>query len=162
MKRIKYLYIAFISVLMLSLNSCEQFEQVSGINEIETFNTTVNVILELDDEIPMPEELSVKLVNFAERYELNTTVGVDGGVTIPNVIPGIYTVTVSGKFHQDQFTYNYNGNAVNVDIVSDNRIVEVQVGGSKSGALLFKEVYYAGSSTPAGGSYFRDQFYEIY
>ena len=36
------------------------------------------------------------------------------------------------------------------------------MGASKSGALVFKEVYYSGSRTPTGGSYFRDQFYEIY
>src|SRR5690606_11447039 len=86
----------------------------------------------------------------------------NGTVTVDNVIPGIYTVTVSGENNEDGFTYNYNGNAVNVDITKDATTVDVKVGGSKSGALLFKEVYYCGSRTPTGGSYFRDQFYEIY
>src|SRR5690606_4402247 len=145
MKRNPKIYFVVIAALLMGLVACEQFDKLSGIGEMETVKATIKVALELESDIPAPQEMAVKLVNFAERYELNTTVSANGTVTVDNVIPGIYTVTVSGENNEDGFTYNYNGNAVNVDITKDATTVDVKVGGSKSGALLFKEVYYCGS-----------------
>lgn len=160
MKKIRY--IIYAAVLgMFSLVSCDQFDSVSDIGEIESLSAKIGITLNLGS-APMPDNLNVRLVNFAERYELTTTMTPQGTVTVNDIIPGIYTITVSGEKNEDGFTYNYSGNAVNVDIVSDNKQINIQLGASKSGALVFKEVYYCGSRTPTGGSYFRDQFYEIY
>lgn len=47
--------------------------------------------------------------------------------------------------------------------IGDNNVPEVlKLKGTLPGGLVFKEVFYTGSRTPAGGSYFSDQFYEIY
>lgn len=162
MKNFRYIAYILAGIMLLGINSCEQFENVSGVGEVKPVTATVKVTLDLEDDMPTPGEMTVRLVNFAERYELSTTMAAGGNVTVDDIIPGIYTVTVSAEHHQDGFTYNYNGSAVNVDIIGDGTEINVQVGGSKSGALLFKEVYYSGSRTPSGGSYFRDQFYEIY
>ena len=110
----------------------------------------------------MPDEVKVRLTNFTERYELGVAVSPEGDIKVDNIIPGIYTVTVSAEKNEDGFTYNYNGNAVNVNIVTNDKQIDVKVGASRAGALVFKEVFYCGSKTPSGGSYFRDQFYEIY
>lgn len=148
-------------LLLTLLLSCEQFQSVSDAEKMVPLRATIEVNLNVGD-APIPDQLQVKLVNFAERYELSTTMTPNQPVTVENIIPGIYTVTVSAAKSEDGFSYNYNGNVVNVGITKDMETITVEVGAVKSGALLFKEVYYCGSRTPSGGSYFRDQFYEIY
>ena len=161
MKKTRLINYSLLSLLLLLATACEQFQNASGIKEIEPLSVTIGVTLNLGDN-PMPSSLNVRLVNFAERYELTTTMSPDKSVTVDGILPGIYTVTVSGEENADGFTYIYAGNAVNIDIVTDNKKLQVDVAVSRSSDLLFKEVYYCGSRTPSGGSYFRDQFYEIY
>ncbi len=163
MSEMKNIYkILIVAVLALfTAASCQQFEEVSKIGEIESLSVVVKANLDLGS-APAPNGFNVKLINYAERYEVNTTMGANGTVTVEGIIPGIYTITLSSEKAQDGFTYNYSGNVVNVDVVTNNKQITVNVGASKSGALVLKEVYYCGSKTPTGGSYFRDQFYEIY
>ncbi|HHV41209.1 MAG TPA: DUF4876 domain-containing protein [Bacteroidales bacterium] len=160
MKKIRYISYAF-AVMALVVTGCTQFKDISDIGRIEALSAQISVTLDVGS-APMPDNLNVKLVNFEERYELNATMAPDQTITVTDILPGIYTVTVSSEKNEHGFTYNYSGNAVNIDIVTDNKPVSIKVGASKSGALVFKEVYYSGSRTPTGGSYFRDQFYEIY
>lgn len=156
---IKILYVSVL--VMFATVSCEQFKDISEIGEVESLSAKISVTLNLGL-APTPDQLTVKMVNYAERYELTTTMTPGGTVTMSDVIPGIYTITVTSEKNQDGFTYNYSGNVVNADIVTNNKQINVAVGASKSGALVFKEVYYCGSRTPKNSSYFRDQFYEIY
>ena len=146
---------------MFATVSCEQFKDISEIGDVESLSANISVTLKLGL-APTPDQLTVKMVNYAERYELTTTMDPNGSVTMNDVIPGVYTITITSEKNQDGFTYNYSGNVVNTDIVTNNKQINVEVGASKSGALVFKEVYYCGSRTPKNSSYFRDQFYEIY
>ncbi|WP_294080326.1 DUF4876 domain-containing protein [Proteiniphilum sp. UBA5384] len=160
MRHIKYIYAIFLLFLFITV-SCEQFRDVSNIKEVESLSAKINISFDLQG-APMPDEVKVRLTNFTERYELGVAVSPEGDIKVDNIIPGIYTVTVSAEKNEDGFTYNYNGNAVNVNIVTNDKQIDVKVGASRAGALVFKEVFYCGSKTPSGGSYFRDQFYEIY
>lgn len=160
MKNIYKILIVAILALFTAA-SCQQFEEASKIGEIESLSVVVKANLNLGS-APVPNSINVKLVNFAERFEKTATLTPNGSVTVSDIIPGIYTITLSSEKSQDGFTYNYSGNLVNVDLVTNNKQVTVNLGASKSGALVMKEVYYCGSKTPTGGSYFRDQFYEIY
>ncbi len=160
MKNISKIFVGVLLSLFL-FSSCEQFQEAGKAKEVKSLNTVVKVNLNIGN-APMPSTFNVRLINYAERYEINTTVSATGTVTVPDVIPGIYTITASSEMNHGGFTYNYSGNAVNIDLVSDNKQVTIDVGASKSGALVMKEIYYCGSKTPTGGSYFRDQFYEIY
>ncbi len=163
MSEMKNIYkILIVAILALfTAASCQQFEDASKIGEIESLSVVVKANLNLGS-APAPNTINVKLVNFAERFEKTATLTPNGSVTVNDIIPGIYTITLSSEKSQDGFTYNYSGNLVNVDLVTNNKQVTVNLGASKSGALVLKEVYYCGSKTPTGGSYFRDQFYEIY
>lgn len=163
MSEMKNIYkILIVAILALfTAASCQQFEEASKIGEIESLSVVVKANLNLGS-APVPNSINVKLVNFAERFEKTATLTPNGSVTVSDIIPGIYTITLSSEKSQDGFTYNYSGNLVNVDLVTNNKQVTVNLGASKSGALVMKEVYYCGSKTPTGGSYFRDQFYEIY
>jgi len=143
------------------VTSCQQFSDIAKVEEVEALSATVSLTLNLGN-APAPESFNIKLINYSERYEINKTVGATGSVTIDGIIPGIYTITASSEMSADGFTYNYSGSAVNLDIVKDDKNINITVEASKSGALVMKELYYCGSRTPTGGSYFRDQFYEIY
>ncbi|MCK9304022.1 MAG: DUF4876 domain-containing protein [Bacteroidales bacterium] len=141
--------------------SCKQFTDIAEIREVEPLSATVTLTLNLG-EAPVPENFNLKLINYNERYEINKTMSASGSVTVEGIIPGIYTITASSEMSADGFTYNYSGSAVNIDIIQEGESITVNVEASKSGALVLKEIYYCGSKTPSGGSYFRDQFYEIY
>jgi hypothetical protein len=160
MKNIFKTLVGLLLTLIL-FSSCEQFQEAGNAKKVLSLNAVVKVNLNIGN-APAPTTFNVKLVNYAERYELNTTIGATGTVSVGNIIPGIYTVTASSEMSYNGFTYNFSGNAVNVDIVTENKQITLNVGASKSGALVMKEIYYCGSKTPSGGSYFRDQFYEIY
>jgi len=149
------------ALLLLLAVSCAQFEDANEAREVEPLNTVVKVSLNIGD-APDPGTLNVKLVNYSERFEATASVDQSGSVKVAGIIPGIYTVTVTAEKNHNGFLYNYSGNVVNEAIVTNNKEVVVEVGASKSGALVMKEIYYCGSKTPSGGSYFRDQFYEIY
>lgn len=141
--------------------SCDQFKEANSAAEVQSLVTVVKVNLNIGN-APSPTSFDVKLVNYAENYVIKGKMDASGKISVENIIPGIYTVTVSSELNANGFTYNYSGNAVNIDLVTNNKEVDIEVGASKSGALVMKELYYCGSKTPSGGSYFRDQFYEIY
>lgn len=128
--------------------------------------------------------------NYSESIATNTKVtltGSDNGevktVTIENasqngiavftdVIPGTYTVSATRSLSPDEAfaltgarqKTELNASQTSVAIVPQNPMteLELQLGGSVISALVFKEVYYTASRTPSGGTYFSDQFVEIY
>ncbi|MFA6334629.1 MAG: DUF4876 domain-containing protein [Bacteroidales bacterium] len=160
MKNIANIFIVMPLSIFL-LGSCGQFEDASNTKEVQPLNAVIKLNLNLGN-APTPTTFNVKLINYEESYEVTATVGATGSVEVGNIIPGIYTITASSELNANGFTYNYSGNLVNTDIVVNNKQLTIEVGASKSGALVMKEIFYCGSKTPTGGSYFRDQFYEIY
>lgn len=146
---------------LVGLTACQQFEDNVGTGEVKPLRSVITLDLQLGD-APAPPEFNVKLINYSERLEINKTMPSDGYLTVDDVIPGIYTITVSAEMNANGFTYNYSGSIVNQEIIRSGVRQQVKVESSKSGNLLLKEVYYCGSRTSSGGSYFRDQFYEIY
>ncbi|HON54054.1 MAG TPA: DUF4876 domain-containing protein [Bacteroidales bacterium] len=143
------------------LTACDQFDDNAHTKKVEPVRSVIVLDLQLGD-APTPSEFNVKLINYNERYEINKTMSSDGMLTVDDVIPGIYTITVSAEMNEHGFTYNYSGSVVNTEIIRSGVRQVVKVESSKAGNLVLKEVFYCGSKTPSGGSYFRDQFYEIY
>jgi hypothetical protein len=88
-----------------------------------------------------------------------------------DVVPGTYDVSVSKTLSATD-AQNLTGisqaltlNASKTDVLVDpstSSPIELKLSGSAAGSLLIKEVYFTGSRTPAGGTYFSDQFVEIY
>jgi len=150
-----------VAVVLFLFASCDQFEEANSAREVQPLVTVVKANLNIGN-APAPTSFNVKLVNYAENYTVTATMDASGRISVENIIPGIYTITISTEMSKGGFTYNYSGNAVNIDLVENNKEVNIEVGASKSGALVMKELFYCGSKTPTGGSYFRDQFYEIY
>lgn len=155
----KYILLAAASIFLFS---CSEMDEVKDVEKIQPLNTTISVNVKLPDGVPAPTSYTYKLNNFTDKIEIIKTGDGSGTITLDDVIPGIYTINVSSEVTTADFTYNFNGSVANKQLLTDNQKVDVDVAASKSGNILLKELYYCGSKTPSGGSYFRDQYYEVY
>lgn len=142
--------------------SCEQFEDVKDVQRVDNISVGIEITLKKDDNVPAPSSYKVKLNNYAENIEMVKTVEAGGVITIDDVLPGIYTVSVSGESEANGFTYVFNGNLSNINILEDKNVMPLEMQAAKSGNIIFKEIYYCGSRTPSNSVYFRDQYYELY
>ncbi len=131
----------------------------------KTGTKTISINVKVDETklvsagIPSPESYGVKISNFATGSVIETTTE-NGIATATDIIPGVYTISVSASQNQGGFTYTIAGSESNVSLIADGAEVVVRVDAVKEAALVFKEIYYTGVD-PAN-LYFRDQFYEIY
>ena len=106
MKRISLYLLACASVI---LTGCTQaFDNLSGAKEVENISVGVNVKIDIDD-LESLSNLIVRLDNYEEdlHYTLTTT---EENVVMNDVLPGIYTVSVSGTgLDNVGFEYILNG-----------------------------------------------------
>lgn len=129
----------------------------------KTGTKTITVNVKVDEEkvvaagITAPESYDVKISNFATGVTIEAKTE-NGIATATNIVPGVYTVSVSATQNQGGFTYTIAGSESNASFLADGDVVTVKVDAVKEAALVFKEIYYTGVKD----YYFRDQFYEIY
>jgi archaellin len=71
------------------------------------------------------------------------------------------TYTISASIQTVDFVFNGNAESVTINSLTLSQEIHM-VAVALKGGLVFKEVYYSGSKTPAGTSYYSDQFHEIY
>lgn len=153
-------YIILLTALLVV--SCEQFKEVADVDKVEGLTVTLNLDASgVNVEIPRPESYNVKFMNYNDKFELVTTSSNINNLSVDGLIPGIYSVNITAEVIHNGFSYYYSGNLTNVTI-TDNGAFDVTISIAKMGAIIIKEIYYCGSKTPSGGSYFRDQYYEIY
>jgi Protein of unknown function (DUF4876) len=113
----------------------------------------------------------VKLVNKGSGSSLSGFTNAQGVATFSDVVPGTYDISVNKSLTAAE-SLLLTGvsqaivlNAAKTDAVisaPQSPEITLQLSGSAAGNLVIKEVYYTGSRTPAGGTYFSDQFVEIY
>jgi len=145
-------FLFFASIAAIALLSCTD-SKPNIVKEIK-----VNIQANLPAGETAPDKYAVQFINYNDNYLVETTAGPDGKVSAA-LIPGIYTISVKGEVPAASLIYN--GSLVNITILNDaSYTIEMRIAGA--GALVFKELYYCGSRTPANTTYFRDQFYEIY
>ncbi|NLN24180.1 MAG: carboxypeptidase regulatory-like domain-containing protein, partial [Bacteroidetes bacterium] len=137
-----------------------------------------SVLIPITVKVTYPDYFSVNDAQGAEVSVMNTATkrtytGVTnqaGEVVFENMIPGNYIVNASRAvseeeaeqmtpFNQEIFL---NGNARDVLFYQTTSPLTIKLQGGQVGGLVFKQIYYTGSRTPLGGSYFSDQFFEIY
>lgn len=83
---------------------------------------------------------------------------------------GLATFTVEGGIYNISSTYNMSADSVFNGSVEDVVVAEIENQGlvtmdmifGKLSPLVFKEIYFSGSRTPANKSYYADQFHEVY
>lgn len=153
---------AIIICTMATFVSCSSFSDIKDVSQIEPISIHLKAQLNIGD-APVPPSLQVQIISYSELQEYQAVTNAQGEITVSNIIPGIYTISISREQTVDgKTTYFYTGNMVNVSLIQDNQTFSIPISVATSGALLFKEIYWCGSRTPSNGSYFRDQFYEIY
>jgi hypothetical protein len=148
----KYL---FILILAVSLAACDGPEKVAPIT------VSVNVLLpEVLDEF-RPEQYEVEFTNFNDKSVFVSVANVGETLTV-SILPGIYTIAAKAEKKSGQDEFLYTGSLVNENVVSEGSTYTIELQVVQRSALVFKELYYAGSRTPNNTNYFRDQFYELY
>lgn len=146
-------------MILFAAISCTQFKEAIEVEVVKPLSTTIAITAQnISADMPRPDTYTVKFTNFEENYELISTAGASGTVTVTDIIPGRYSIVVSGEISDKGFTYFYSGSLANILITEDNKTMTVDMAASKAGSLILKEIYFNGST----GYYFKDQFYEIY
>lgn len=158
MKKIKniYLYLAIISFILMA-NSCDGFSDAFDAKKIEpvsvTFNTKMNI-----ENFDNVEGLKIVVTNYTEGFQTEKEI-TSSSVNIDNLIPGMYSVVISGKSQNNEGVWYYlNGSLINQGLFTDKESLEISISGMQISPLVFKEIFYSGTEK----FYFRNQFYEIY
>lgn len=164
MKKLIFILSTFVVLLVLNI-SC------SNDDDIPVTTLTVSVTLPeiMGDEV-LPDELTVTVTNVTTGSAKTETTLADGTASLI-VEEGVYNITVSGEkiysitagtedFEQ---TVTLNGILENKSITGTELTMEIDLFISlASSGWIFKELYFTGSQTPAGSSYYKDKFFEIY
>ncbi|MBO9636405.1 MAG: DUF4876 domain-containing protein [Chitinophagaceae bacterium] len=111
--------------------------------------------------------LTITNKNTGEQFKIVSDA--NGRVVVPDMISGNYIVEafkmVSAEEALELTGVNipFPVNATKLVTIKNGMAEEeIPVNGTNPQPLVFKEIYYTGSRTPANGTYFSDQFYEIY
>lgn len=148
-------------VACLTLSACDSFNDLEGVKEIAPIS--VDVALDFNtDQVTEIKDLTVKFDNYDEDLHYEKPVS-GNQVEMNDILPGIYTVNVSGTgIDANGNEYYLNGSVVNQAIFQEGSSLSLTIKGLKISPLVFKEIYYACSRTPLNKSYIYEQFYEVY
>lgn len=152
--KIAYIYTGIVAVI-LSFTSCEKINSASEADDIQyiTINLTANSIAEGGTST---EGLKAVFENFTEGYKVEHTL--TAGVNkIEKLIPGTYSINITGESEYNGRNYYLIGSKINQVIINDGEDITIDVNGATVGPLAFSEIFYSGTDP----FYFRNQFYEI-
>ncbi len=140
-------------------------------NTVQTATVQVKVMYPDNYSEQNVANAEVKLTSKSIGSVFSASTSSSGIAVFQDVIPGTYDVTVTKALNGPE-AQNLTGisqaitlNASKTDVVVSpvgGSTIELKLSGSAAGNLLIKEVYFTGSRTPSGGTYFSDQFVEIY
>lgn len=105
------------------------------------------------------EEASLVLTNTTEQYTYNLKAAIDGSVSVDGIMPGNYTINVSASADGKPLA----GFVSDVIFTVNDKPADLTLSlfAVSTSPVIFKELYYAGSLTPAGVYYRNDNFYSI-
>jgi len=156
----KYYKIALLLFAALSIHACTAFEDASNAKKIKpiTINLQTDFVIQGLEDF---SDLKVTLNNYDEGIVVEKPFAPD--LSIGNLIPGIYDILISGRAKDASGeSFLMSGSLVKKSLLIDGEEIQISADGVIVQPLIFKEIYYCGSKTPSGTSWFRDQFYEIY
>lgn len=150
MKKFPFL-LALLITLVAGVTSCEKGAQLYDVNITVYYPDGYDMSLASNVNVQVKNTVSGQVTNLIT----NTL-----GQAATSLEEGIYTITGT----QETADFYFNGITENL-IVQPSAANEWEihlVATSKKGGLVFKEIYYTGSKTGSGSSYYSDQFHEIY
>ena len=157
--------------MMLLLATVIGFWSCNKDDEVETTDLTIKVAFPESYAQEFAQGATVEITNLETMNKLTQVTGENGSAVFTGLLPGTYNVTAGMTLTAEQaidltgFAQEIilSGSLNNLMVSGTDPMQEtVRMAGGKAGDLVFKEIYYTGSRTPAGGTYFLDQFYEIY
>lgn len=140
-------------------------------NLVQTATVKINISYPDTYSQKASANMEVKLTNKGSGTVISGFTNSSGAAIFSDVVPGTYDIAVNKSLSAVE-SLPLTGvaqtvllNAARTDVVisaPQSPDINLQLSGSTAGSLLIKEVYYTGSRTAAGGTYFSDQFIEIY
>lgn len=139
--------------------------------EVRTFPLSVRVEYPATYATVAATNARVVLTSTERNTSDSAVADAQGVATFPRVLPGTYVVSSAITLTAEQaFALTGQRTALTLNALSPARAiltapteaVRQSLSGSRVGDLVIKEVYFTGSRTPSGGTYFSDQFIEIY
>lgn len=158
----KKLYIiTFSFIISICLLSCDSFKDAFDTEKVKPLTVSVNASIDVEG-ISNFDGLKISFDNYDEDIH-ETRILSGEKVSIDGILPGIYSITISGKAKNTQdIEYYLSGSAINQALYEGNSNIDISIKGLKISPLLFKEIYWSCSKNQSNKSYPYDQFYEIY
>jgi hypothetical protein len=167
MKPLKFLLLLVgIGALAMKLSSCQ-----SSPSEAQTFSLTVRVLYPSNYAQTAASGATVRVRNIESGTRDSAVTNAAGEARFSRLLPGTYEISASRRLSTSEaqtltgFAVEQNLNAVLTGFVlrsAADSVVTLRLAGSPVGNLVIKECYWTGSTTRSGGTYFSDQFHEIY
>jgi hypothetical protein len=164
MKKTNSYLLLMLSILVIGIQACKK-----TVSEVPTVDYTVTVSYPDSYAQSKAANAKVTLTNSTTNNKLSMNTNADGVATFAQLLPGNYQVSVERTLNASEAATLtgieteafLNASATN-QLITVNGNLDLKLSGSAVGGLVFKQIYYSGSRTPANGIYLTDQFYEIY
>lgn len=139
--------------------------------DLKTASVTIKVNYPATYSQQAAAQASVTITSVSDGAVKTATTGENGQAVFTGMLPGNYNISVTRSVTaQEALTLTgvsqelaLNAAAGNVTVTgTQDATFTLELQGTAAGSLLIKEVYYTGSKTAAGGTYFSDQFIELY
>lgn len=161
MKRNSILYI---SALLLLLSACRK-----DFKDVPKLKTALATVYPEHFAKREAGNVDLELTNMSTGEKFIGKSDEHGKLSVPGLIRGAYTVLATKIVDADEAfelvgvraPFPVNG-SVYIEVMNETGETNINMNGSNPQPLVFKEIYYTGSRTPSNGTYFSDQFYEIY
>lgn len=151
MKKVSFISMLII-IALIGLSSCQK-------EGAKLYEAKIQVNFPEGYTVSVASDVLVTITNTYTSKE-DTVRTDDSGIARISLGEGNYNISAATE--SDEFYFN--GTTQNLYVVdgSANVFVIDLEASSKGGGLIFKEIYYCGSTTTTGSNYNADQFHEIY
>lgn len=158
--------------LLLMLGSCQKD---SGEDSGYLESTNIHIVYkQLGESLTYSTPPKIAFINNTEQIKAVFQADEHGNVTIDKLLPGEYSINVTGALTAEEVAVVTNnpdankgtltGSLNNVKLRVGQRIdlSSLSISVSASNPIILKELYYAGSRTPSNMTYRNDAFYTIH
>ncbi len=165
-----------VPVLFLALISCDRdyFDQVS-----QEYSLKIRILYPEYYTEGAAEGVTVKLVNQANTLYATQVSDASGLVEFNHIMKGTYRISAGIKLSAEEAVslgdtvpsaedvangrlINLNANRQDIFVDASGELEALNLRSSIPGTILIKEVFYTGTTTPAGKAYYSDHFVELY